>query len=538
MSQHFCISIRFLQPWYHGLRTRTGNEPEWPPSPLRLFQALVNAFASSVRIDDKLSIMDSEALQWLERQTAPLIVATTAVSLVGYCLSVPNNALDVVAKAWSRGNESNSGDANPATHRTMKTVLPTYLLDGDAVHYLWPLGEAPDGATLDHVSALAAIVGNIVALGWGMDMTIGHGTLLSQAQADALPGERWYPGSGASNPAGLRVPVFGTLEDLHKRHQQFLTRLEGGIFTPLQPVSVFDKIAYRRATDPNPRPFVAFSLMKPNHSGFRPFDVIRKGLTVAGMMRYAAKSAAEKTGWSNKKIDGFVMGHGESREEAVHISVGNERFAYLPLPSIEARGDGKIHVGSIRRVICCTFIDRYRSELDWAAKNLSGYDLLNEDNKQRIASLAPVPYQDTVVKRYTSASSVWTSVTPVILPGYDDPRKFRKRIKNGVSAEEQKRLLSIIDIRIEKLLRQAIVQAGYPNVLAEYAQLDWRHSGFLAGVDLASRYGVPDHLKHFPRLHVLIRWRNEKGEAIKIPGPICLGGGRFLGIGLLVATTE
>ena len=39
MSRHLVLSFRFLSPWFHG-RGDEG-EPEWPPSPLRAFQALV-----------------------------------------------------------------------------------------------------------------------------------------------------------------------------------------------------------------------------------------------------------------------------------------------------------------------------------------------------------------------------------------------------------------------------------------------------------------------------------------------------------------
>jgi CRISPR-associated endonuclease/helicase Cas3 len=63
-------------------------------------------------------------------------------------------------------------------------------------------------------------------------------------------------------------------------------------------------------------------------------------------------------------------------------------------------------------------------------------------------------------------------------------------------------------------------------------ELSWRKGGFWPGNDLADRYGVPDHLKRFPRFHVKIHWRDAVGAPVDIPGPVCLGGGRFFGIGL------
>jgi CRISPR-associated protein Csb2 len=125
--------------------------------------------------------------------------------------------------------------------------------------------------------------------------------------------------------------------------------------------------------------------------------------------------------------------------------------------------------------------------------------------------------------------------TPVVLPGYDDPAHYRRRLKRGVVPEEQKRLLDKLCSHTDALLRKAIRQAGFSQELANHAEIEWRKVGFWAGADLADRYGVPQHLKRFPRLHIKIRWRDARNKAVSIPGPICIGGGRFYGLGLLAA---
>ena len=43
MQSYLCITVRFIQPFSHG--RRDGDDLEWPPSPLRLFQALVASSA-------------------------------------------------------------------------------------------------------------------------------------------------------------------------------------------------------------------------------------------------------------------------------------------------------------------------------------------------------------------------------------------------------------------------------------------------------------------------------------------------------------
>src|SRR4051812_20493113 len=136
MSSYLCVSFRFLDERYHG--SGEGRGHEWPPSPLRAFQALVCAAArcNQGTLPDEVA----RAFAWLESQPAPLVIAPRASAAGGYRLSVPSNSMDVVGKAWSKGNDSNSGDANPATHRTMKGHRPM-LLEGEAAHYVWELDD-------------------------------------------------------------------------------------------------------------------------------------------------------------------------------------------------------------------------------------------------------------------------------------------------------------------------------------------------------------------------------------------------------------
>lgn len=533
MPLHFGLSFQFLDPAFHG--RRDGEEPEWPPSPLRAFQALVAAAAARRRLDAL-----TPALEWLEQQQAPTVVAPAGVCPPGYVLSVPNNAMDIVARAWCRDSDSNSGDANPATHRTMKTIRPTRLLDGDAVHYLWPLAEPLTDEARGNVEALTDVATSVVALGWGVDMAVGHGAIVSGEVADALPGERWLPGREAAGD-GLRVPVKGTLDGLNHRHERFLDRVGpgGGTLTVPPPLTAYSVFEYRRATDPPPRPIAAFSLLKLDASGFRSFDTARRALTVAGMARHATKVAAAKAGWSEAEINSFVLGHGESKDGIEHVAVGPQRFAYMPLPSLEGRGQDKVRVvGSVRRLLVSSFGEGCEAKITWARRALSGQELTDEHKQQPVAFLSLIPESERAVQHYTRRAASWSSVTPVVLPGYDDPAHYRRRLKQRTSAEEQKELLGRLGARIDGLLRKAIVQSGFSESLAQHADLDWRKVSFWPGGEHADRYGVPDHLRRFPRMHVQIRWRDESGRPLSVAGPICIGGGRFFGVGLFAGMPE
>ncbi len=541
MSTQLCISIRLLDRRFHGRKDRRA--PEWPPSPLRVFQALV---AAAARLGIKGLVADGarSALAWLERQTIPPLVFAPSASLSspngkrhGYRLSVPNNAIDIVARAWARGTYAGTGDTDPATHRTMKPVEPAYLLDGDTIHYLWPVSNPISAEDKVQAETLTKIANHVVALGWGIDMAVGHAAVLSDEEVIALRGERWIPGREGVEE-GLRVPTCGTLNSLIVRHERFLKRVRpNGTFDPTPPLpeSAYRKVEYRRATEPARRSIAAFSLLRPDASGFRPFDPVRSTLTLSGMMRHTVTSAARGAGWSESKIAAFVLGHGEAKGEN-HVSVGSRRFVYLPIPSIEGRGEGKARViGSIRRLMLTTFIEACEEEIGWARRALSGRDLIDEQTRQSVALLSLLPASEKIVRCYVEPSTTWATVTPVVLPGYDDPQHYRRRLKNGVDADEQNRLLERLTERTDGLLRKAIVQAGFSKELADYAELEWRKVGFWAGTDLADRYGVPDHLKRYPRFHVRLRWKDSQDRPVAIPGPVCLGGGRFYGLGLFAA---
>lgn len=527
MSTHFCVTIQLLHPVFHG--RGLDNEPEWPPSPLRIFQALVAGCSWGQREFSQDRIRAFERLEGLDQ--APILIAPAPIPGDGYRLSIPNNSLDKVAAAWSRGNYFGSGDASPAGHRTMKRVRPLHLPDDSVIHCLWPVpNDAPPDETV--FGELTCAARRLISLGWGVDMVVGNGRLIHDTELSGLSGERWVPVRKDAD-VGLRVPVAGTLRDLRRTYQQFLKRTapEG---LPPEPLTRFRVVEYRRASDPAPRSVASFTLMR-RDGGFRAFDPPRNTIRVAGMVRCAAKSAAEITGgWPDPAS--FVLGHSEKPGDK-HQSVNNRRFAYLPLPSIQPHGPGRAPAaGGIRRVCVTVFEQAHEAEVEWARRTLPGTDLVRKETGEIAALLAPAVQTDTVLRRYLDPASEWASVSPVVLPGHDDPRHYRKRLAApDIGVQEQRRLLDALHHRVEKLLRKAIWDAGFPDNLAAHAGLDWREAGFWPGTEKARNYTVPDHLIRFPRLHVRLRWRDALGNPLVVPGPICLGGGRFYGLGLFAA---
>jgi CRISPR-associated protein Csb2 len=524
MSDYLCITVRWLDQRYHG-RDADG-DAEWPPSPLRLFQALL---ASACRQHEQRDSL-LESFCWLQKLSAPLIIAPRSQPGHPYARFVPNNDSDKVFDRQKRLAE--------------KRVAPTLLLESLPIHYVWELSKPVTDQERRWASELCRIARGLAIFGWGVDMAVASGVVASEQEISTLPGERWLPGLegiGRQRP----VPCSGTISALKDRYQLFVNRLLNGYFSDVPPLpeSAFQNVGYRRPTEPLQHHYAAFSILKLDASDFRAFNTARKALTVAGMVRCVAKLAASRSNgtWTEGRINAFILGHGggcgNPKQSAAHLPVGPKRFAYLPLPSIQWRGQGKSPViGSVRRVVVCCFAEGCDAEITWARRIMSGQQLVDEDKQEAVALLSLIPTSDNVVRCYTQTASDWATVTPVVLPGYDDPEHLRRRAQNGkLSTDQQRKALDRLSKRIDGLLRKAVTQAGFSQELADHAEIDWQKVGFWPGTELADRYGVPDHLKRFPRFHVRIQWRDADGKPVEVPGPVCFGGGRFYGIGLFAA---
>jgi CRISPR-associated protein Csb2 len=498
----FRLSIRLLDGAFHG--RGDGGEPEWPPSPLRAFQSLVNAATRRWQVSQFESYA-SPALQWLEGLGSPTVVAPPGRAATRpYRLYVPNNAGDLMVAAWARGN----GDANMAEHRTEKDVRPTRFAGPDRrplesnpdllpIHYDWSLTPSQYEAGETHLETLKAAARSITHLGWGVDQAVGHAELLAAGPPIDPAAERWLP-ADVGGDTQLRVPRTGTLADLRERHTAFVGRLGRDGFQPVPPLSAYRVIAYRRATDPAPRPWAAFAILKPDASGSNSFSTPLRCRDVAAWVRNATAAACD--GWPFGDIAGFVHGH-DAEGNQLAGDGADDRFMYLPLPSIERRGDRGHHVGSIRRVLVAA-PPRFADRVDWVRRRLPGRELVWDGEVKGLLNLLPT--SDWVLRRYTGESRVWSTVTPVVMPGHDDGDPDKA----------------------ERLLRKAFEQSGLPAELVRSVELEWRSVGFRPGVELVRRYQLPESPKKLPPYHVRVRF------TVPVRGPLAVGAGRYRGLGV------
>ncbi len=504
MNPYLCITVRFLQPYSHG-RGENG-EPEWPPSPLRVYQAVVAAAAGRWNERNRLSIA-AAALNWLETQSCSVIIAADAVpSSQPFRLYVPDNVTDKVAAAWSRGR-----DASIADYRTEKDVQPLNL-SGEAVHYLYPLRveQSP------HLETIIQAARSITHLGWGIDMVVGDARLLSKKEAAALTGRRWRPTSVGGTK--LRVPIDGTLEDLNRKHQAFLNRLGEDGFRPVPPLRAFQLRGYRRDDEPLARPYRVFELRRTDGRWFRYPQ--SKLIHIAGMVRHLAieamKASPPRT-VDEDWVERYVAGH-QDADEAVGtredtesaIGGGHRQLSYLPLPST-----GHRHADpGVRRIMIVAPVgdDDY---LDRVARHIAGRALEplrgDEFGTEDPPLLIPVR-RDNVARFYTRIANAWSSVTAVILPGHDDHKPEKRN----------------------RLIQKALVQSGIEHPCdvewSAYSRFPKSLSAHKYDTDKKpTGYVRPEYLGTQTAVHLTLRFK----DGLKVPGPIAIGSGRHCGLGVL-----
>lgn len=492
MSSFLCFSIRFLQPYAHG-RDDYG-DAEWPPSPLRLLQALVAASAGRWNERHRLS-RAAPSLKWLESLKPPQIVTPPVkASSVPYQLFVPDNTADLLCAAWIKR------DLTKPVKRTEKVVSPTHL-EGDAVHYLYSLtaGECP------HAESLSAAARSITHLGWGIDVATGEARIISAEQAGQLSGVRWHPATNGGTP--LRAHRTGTLEDLSRKHADFLNRVTAEGFRPVPPLQEFDVVRYRRHDDPSTRPWRAFELRDTDGSTYR--YPHRRLIHIAGMVRHLALKAMENdppegapTNWAET----YVAGHAGTNSS-------HRQFSYLPLPSV-----GHEHTDpGVRRVMIATPIGD-DAWLDHLVRRLAGKQLEpltdNEFAGQEPPLLISMPRhaRDGVVRCYTDPAKVWHSFTPVILPGHDDHKPEKTRA----------------------LIERALLQSG----IDQACEFEWSAFSRFAKSYSAHKYDAqkqpqgyfrPTYLNGLTAVHLTLRFKDD----VRVPGPLIIGAGRHCGLGVM-----
>ncbi len=518
MKPSLCISFRFIQPYplYHG--RGDANEPEWPPSPMRAFQALLNAACLRMR-GRPLATEVRSALQVIEVLRPSIVAPWATLSTTGHRAYVPHNHTDLVTAAWDRGNP----DASIASHRIEKDFRPHRIeMIGDdlpTIHYLYPL-DATNADPKELLNAIRPAVRSIHCLGWGIDQVIADATLV-ESSSNRPVGENWRP-----TPRGgrrLRVHRNGSLDALSARHAKFLNRLVDGDWTPVPPLSAIDQVRYRRDSDPVPRPYAVFKLIDAND------DTVTypqsKLIHIAGMVKHASIELMKQNpprdlrGRSKDEwVEAYVAGH--QSKDGKDAGAAHTQFTYIPLQSI---GTPNTDPGVRRVMIVAPLGDD--AWLEHLAARLDGIPLKPLPNTKLPAGTRLERIDDKksdgVRDAYLTPSAKWASVTPVILPGHDDhkPEKTRRLIEKALQQSGIDQSCKF-DWNSFSQFRKMLPAHKYRKDLADPSK------------KILINYVRPDHLLDQSAVHLTLRFE------YPIPGPLILGAGRHCGFGLMAAVTD
>ena len=462
------ITVEWLDARYHGR--------EWPPAPLRLYQAMVAGCARSARGDPVLEA----AMRHLETLPPPVITAPSVDARTETTAAVPNNDADAALALYARGKPAlaRGQTARALTRRTRRARH----VEG-TVTYDWRATPA----TAEHLRALARIARSVTALGLGIDLALARATLHAQSPPPA-PGIRYAPAPAARR--SLRVPWPGAFDALQNAYRDNRARIGADTVAGAGEVSA-QSVAYGSALEPPPVRCAGFALRTTDD---RPFSLEgTRAVEVAAMVRHAIGRAARAAGLDSRLVS-ELMGHG-----------GANRTRVSPLPTVGHRhADGRV-----RRVMLTAPMGVHADAWTDVVARLAGAALVRERARGPAGVLAPLKRADAVLRRFRADAQAWTTATPVVMPGCDH-RRGRTRP--------------------HRALRRLLRHAGLAEALLESATLE--PAPRLSGSAPAHRYQRPRHLAHYPFQHLSVTWRTA------VIGPLALGAGTGYGLGLLVPAPE
>lgn len=484
---------------------------EWPPSPARLFKALVAVSRHGVTDADA-------ALEWLERQRAPTVLASRASVMRSRLRRfVPNNS-EIDPK---------TGNAEWPAARASKEPekLHAWRLDPPAeVAYAWSVAERSTQADV-----VAAIARRVPSLGKGEDLVVARGEYADEVPSGLI---RHEPGSNG-DAFELEVPDRGCL-------------------------SVCCELFRRRAADPGWNKIHELPTMGTRLQAYAPnacaagearppiamFGLWRGGSRRAfdarllrvpvGQCRHLLSTAVDEAATEMASASaqrealarlgkGLICGHAADgrKYEGPHVAV-------VPLPSVL----GPHPDGRVRRVALVGFgcaEPRAIELFETVAALLHERELLDDGVASGVRLRRE--HDDDWLSLLMRPSAVWESVTPVVLERPEFLRKVwkevghrqRRRDARGGDARSAQELDHAIAERREELVRTAVDRLGIGEVVdVESSRAPWR-----AGAHAASQYRTAGYLRQSPRFHVRVTFRDP------VSGPIVVGRGRYVGFGLL-----
>lgn len=492
MDRHLVLSVH-LHDRYHGI---VEGSSEWPPSPARLFQALLAAAARGAHVpDDALA-----ALDWLERAPAPVIAAPQAAAGQRIALYVPNNDAD------SLGDPTDL--AGIRTRKLMEPRLPAHPV----LHYAWPLRDSQE----ESAEAVIRIAEGLYQLGRGVDMAWAHGTVMDHAALASVleryKGTIYRPSESTQHV--LACPAPGSLESLRVRHAAPRLQTQGtgrrarSLYTNA-PKPWFVGVGY--APEVHRRVYELRDASDDSRlHAARPGEVLD---IVTRLRDAAAARLREALPEHEESIERALIGRKADGRDGLPPE---HRIRILPLPSI-----GHEHADlAVRRIVVEVPSGAPIAAPDvwWALSGLHPVDLTTGEID--VDTILTPSMDHRMADRYLARGTRWQTVTPAALPALRrriEPTRIRDEAKAGGerAAEE-----AAARVCVRAALRHAGIDVRAREIHVQ--REPWIRRG-----SRAEAFACPPRFPKERLWHVAIDFE----EAVD--GPLVIGDGRFLGLGLM-----
>ena len=487
MIRALLLSVRFYDGRYHGAG-------DWPPTPARLFQALVAGTAKGAELSDT----DKAALEWLETLKAPVIAAPAARAGQAFRNYVPNNDLDKFGGDPRRISEI----------RTPKNIRPQIFNAEIPLLFIWTFNSGASNE--DHARTICQIAERLYQLGRGLDMAWAWAELLNAGEIETRlarhGGVVHRPSEGGSGKA-LLCPGKGSLASLKERYDANRTRftyVEQGRRTQQlfsqPPKPRFSKVMYD-----TPSQYVLFEIRAATES-FVPWPSTTTAALVVHLRDKAAGRLKNALPGEAGKIDRVLIGREATEADKA------ARVRIVPLPSIGHRHADR----AIRRVLvevspnCPLRAD----DVVWA---FSG---LGESDPETGAILWNLVRAEErgMLDHYGVGNGkqndfrVWRTVTPAALPV----------MRTGRGTAGAKRVAS--EAKTACTVMQALRHAGKTGPVES---IHVQREPFDRNGARAEAFAMPERFVAHGLHHVEITF------ARAVRGPLVIGNGRYLGLGLM-----
>lgn len=497
MNSYLAIHIRLHDGRYHG-------SGDWPPSPARLYQALV----AGVGLGGPIPEAVAGAFRWLESLPAPEIIVPKHRTTTSYTNYVPNNDLDA-----KKGDPKQIGGI-----RTGKTIRARLFNQALPLRYFWQL---PDGQeSTAHADTIIETSDRLYQFGRGVDFAWAIGEILDEcrvAELRELDGFAQFSPDSGSQGLSLASPVSGSFQSLKDRYhagaKRFKIARSGRSVS--QTFSQPPQARFRLTSYNSPPSVLLFDLRHDNEESARYSAPLESVAAITASVRDAALERL-RSGLSGKRteIDRCLLG---KNPDGSHHGTAKNRITVLPLPSI-----GHQHADMlIRRVAIFISPNSPISipDIRWAFSNLRLPHLETE--------IVLLPSTDTSMLdhyRHDGPAETWRTITPVAL----SEAAARRRIPPKKKREEAK-------YAEEKANEESKASAAVIQAL--------RHADYCeTGAVVTRIQRVPFHAlgkrvedfapgSRFPKERL---WHIEIQFSKLMRGPLIIGDGRFCGLGLFV----